>query len=480
MRLSLFSRLSIGYLTIFLIVAAAGTSAIFQLDKFSESTQSIAEVDARILVYEKKLRDLLLTWSRPVQNFINTKDETYFSQFVQQQIEFEANIAEALALGNPAATPILRQIQSDILAYAELVKDEAQWVRANKRYTQAEYKQNRDRVVDGMLDALDKLLSSQEQLTSAKVRELAVAAKQARERSVFIVLACLVAIIAMSFWITKSITRPIGLLKGRTREIARGNFQGRVKVSSPPEIGELAAAIDSMSARLQELDRLKADFFASMSHELRTPLTSIKEGTGLLLEGAGGAITDKQHKLLTILAEESNRLISVVNSSLDLSKMEAGMMSYEFDYGNVGALIDRAVAEMTPLIEAKQINLENRVEGPLPMVRIDSERMLQVLRNLLGNAIKFSPKGGRVSVSAKPANGILEISVRDSGPGIPAENLISIFEKFSQVNHKGMMNRQGTGLGLAIAKSIVSSHGGKIWAESQPGNGSTFIFALPC
>ena len=110
---------------------------------------------------------------------------------------------------------------------------------------------------------------------------------------------------------------------------------------------------------------MKADFFASMSHELRTPLTSIKEGTGLLLDGVGGETTDKQHKLLTILAEESNRLINVVNSLLDLSKMEAGMMTYDFELGNVDPLIRRALAEMTPLIEAKQIRLESKVRRAL-------------------------------------------------------------------------------------------------------------------
>jgi two-component system, NtrC family, sensor histidine kinase GlrK len=120
------------------------------------------------------------------------------------------------------------------------------------------------------------------------------------------------------------------------------------------------------------------------------------------------------------------------------------------------------------------------VHASLPQVRIDPERILQVLRNVLGNAIKFTPIGGRVIVAAKPVNGKLEVSVKDSGPGIPAQSLNTIFEKFRQGNHKGSHDRQGTGLGLAIAKSIILSHGGKIWAESRVGHGSTFIFVLPC
>jgi two-component system sensor histidine kinase GlrK len=226
---------------------------------------------------------------------------------------------------------------------------------------------------------------------------------------------------------------------------------------------------------------MKADFFSSMSHELRTPLTSIKEGTGLLLDGVGGETTDKQRKLLAILAEESNRLIGVVNSLLDLSKMEAGMMTYDFEITTLEPLIQRAVSEITPLVEAKQITLQSTIEARLPRTKLDAERILQVLRNLIGNAVKFTPKGGQVSVVARPLNGKLEVSVKDSGPGIPAQSLKTIFEKFQQGTHNGAKKtRQGTGLGLAIASSIITSHGGEIWAESELGQGSRFVFILPC
>jgi two-component system sensor histidine kinase GlrK len=217
-----------------------------------------------------------------------------------------------------------------------------------------------------------------------------------------------------------------------------------------------------------------------MSHELRTPLTSIKEGTGLLLDGVGGETTDKQRKLLTILAEESNRLIGVVSALLDLSKLEAGMLNYEFETVNLDPLIRRAVAEIAPLVEAKQITVETAIDAPLPPARLDPERMLQVLRNLLGNAVKFTPKGGQVTVAASPVDGKLQVSVQDSGPGIPPESLTAIFEKFHQGNHKRAHTRPGTGLGLAIAKNIITSHGGEIWAESQLGRGSKFFFVIPC
>ena len=480
MRLTLFSRLAIGYLAIFLIVAFASAYVVLQLRRFHELTESILNVDNRILDHEKMFADLLLAQSRAEQKFAITRDETWYQQFVSLKTDFDRQLESAFALRDVPATPVLKKIQEDFRRYDEIVEAEARLARANKPYPQAQYKQDKDILVDALLTSFEKLRLNQQQATNAKVMDLAAAADHAREVSVTIAIACLLAIFTMSLLITKSITRPIDLLKNKTREISEGHFDGRLRVQSPPEIAELAAAIDSMCEKLQELDRLKADFFASMSHELRTPLTSIKEGTGLLLDGVGGETSEKQRKLLGILAEESNRLISLVNSLLDFSKMEAGMMAYDFETSAIDPLIKRAVSEITPLFEAKQIRLESALDPALPAVRLDPERMLQVLRNLLGNAVKFTPKGGQVCVTAKPANGKLEISVKDSGPGIPADSLVSIFEKFNQGSRQGPHGRQGTGLGLTIAKSIITSHGGKIWAESQVGKGSTFIFVLPC
>jgi len=198
-----------------------------------------------------------------------------------------------------------------------------------------------------------------------------------------------------------------------------------------------------------------------------------------LLDGVGGAATDKQRKLLTIVAEESNRLIALVNSLLDLSKMEAGMMNYSFEESSLGPLINKAVMEITPLVEAKGIRLETEVAQELPSVKLDRERVLQVLRNLIGNAVKFTPKAGRVKVAARAIHDKIEVSVRDTGPGVPEENLKTIFDKFHQGSRDGAFSANGTGLGLAIAKHIIISHGGNIWAENHPEQGSTFTFILP-
>ena len=480
MRLSLFSRLTLGYLTIFLLVTTVSAYAIYQLRHFGAFTKSIMSVDKRVLDLQKVLADKLDTQSRFEQNFVIAKKEADFEQFLLFKEDFDAQLGRALVLADAAAKNLLSQIQRDYQSYQDLFAEEAQLIRAKKVYSQTEYKQAKDKFIDTIQASLARIRSDQEEATSAKLKQLAQTVDQALQVSIIITSACLIAIVLLSLLITRSITRPVALLKSKTRDIAEGRFDAGLRISSPPELAELAAAFNQMCERLGEIERMKADFFSSMSHELRTPLTTIKEGTRLLLDGVGGETTDKQRKLLTILAEESNRLIGVVNSLLDLSKMEAGMLNYEFETVNLDPLIRRAVTEIAPLVEAKQIILETAIDTPLPPARLDPERMLQVLRNLLGNAVKFTPKGGQVTVTARPVDGKLQVSVQDSGPGIPAESLTAIFEKFHQGNHKRAHTRPGTGLGLAIAKNIITSHGGEIWAESQLGQGSKFFFALPC
>jgi two-component system sensor histidine kinase GlrK len=229
-----------------------------------------------------------------------------------------------------------------------------------------------------------------------------------------------------------------------------------------------------MCDRLKETDTMKSDFFSLMSHELRTPVASIKEGTNLLMEGVGGETNEKQKRLLRIISEESDRLLGLINSILDLSKMEAGMMTYAFVQADIGLLISKAAVEIEPLAKAKNIRGELNISKDIPLVKMDTEKMLQVLRNLIGNAVKFTPHGGSVKISAGFDDGNLEVSVADEGPGIPEENLVTIFDKF-----KSYHSRKGTGLGLAIVKNIIKAHGGRVWAESRSGRGSTFTFVLP-
>lgn len=479
MRFTIFSRLAVGYLALLILVIAVSVYAIIQLRQFNNVTHSILRIDNRIIDYEKKMADALLSQIRYERKFIITKDDALYNQFLLFKSDFDQYLEEALSIADSQAESLLRRAKESYQRYQELFDEEVKYLKASRSYPQGRYREEKERVADGIMAELEKLRAYSQQNTYGKIKQLAESGAQARRVSMLITGISLIFIIASSLWITRSITQPISILKKRTREIAKGDFGGDLNLSSPPEIAELAGAFNLMCHKLKDLDKMKSDFFSSMSHELRTPLASIKEGTGLLLEGLGEAVTDKQRKLLTILAEESNRLIGLVNSLLDLSKMEAGMMSYTFEPSSLASLIDKAISEIGPLSEAKRINLEAVIDGELPIIKVDSERILQALRNLIGNAVKFTPDGGRVTVSARHRDGGVQVSVGDTGPGIPEENLPTIFDKFQQAAPTGSYRIGGTGLGLAIVRHIITSHGGKVWAESKPGQGSIFIFVLP-
>ena len=479
MRLTLFSRLFLGYLGIFILIIAVSVYAVIELRRFNDITRSVLEGDTRVLDYQKKLTDALLSEIRYERRFLITRDDALYNQFLLFKSDFDLYLEEAMALADARAGGFLSQVKDHHQRYQDLVDQEVRYMRAGRSYPYDRYRQGKERFAELIIAELEKLRTYSQQNTYGKIQKLAEAGNNARRVAMLITGASLIFVITISFFITRSITRPVSILKRKTRDIAQGNFEGVLNISSPPEIAELAGAFNSMSQKLEDLDRMKSDFFSSMSHELRTPLTSIKEGVGLLLESVGGALTEKQRKLLTILAEESERLIGLVNSLLDLSKMEAGMMIYNFEPTSLAPLVNRAMMEIGPLVEAKKIRLESKIAEELPVIKVDSERVLQALRNLIGNAVKFTPDGGQVTVSAQQRDGAIEVSVADTGPGIPAENLATIFDKFQQAASAGSYGIKGTGLGLAIVKHIITSHGGKVWAESQAGRGSTFIFVLP-
>ena len=172
-------------------------------------------------------------------------------------------------------------------------------------------------------------------------------------------------------------------------------------------------------------------------------------------------------------------MISLVNSLLDLSKMEAGMMSFNFVQHDIKNLIHQVAREIEPIAETRTIRIETDIANTLPKVKIDISRMLQVLRNLLINAVKFTPKGGNIRVYTKKEGDELIVSVKDNGPGISEEHLETIFDKFHQVNILESNKITGTGLGLSIVKHIIQAHGGRVWVESTLGKGSVFTMKLP-
>ncbi|MDP2967644.1 MAG: ATP-binding protein [Deltaproteobacteria bacterium] len=480
MRPTIFVRMVIGYLAIFIPVVAVSAYAISQLALFRRGTGDILQIDNRMRDYQQKLSDSFLAQIRYEKKYIITKDKELHNQFILAEREVNKRIDEAMSIADtPYKREVLNRIKDYHGRYNSLFNEEVEFIKRKQPYLQDRYKEEKEKAVDDILWELRNLKLYTEQDTYEKIRHLGESGAKANKIATVMGAGFILSGIIISIFITRSITRPLSFMRKKTRQVAMGDFEGNLDLSSPPEIGDLAQDFNLMCNKLKEMEKMKSDFFSLMAHELRTPLASIKEGTNLLLKGVGEEDKEKRRTLLTVIAEESNRLIDLVNSLLDLSKMEAGMMAFNFEKSDIKPLINKAVSGMEPLAMAKNVSIKVEIPQDLPYVKMDGERILQALRNLMGNAIKFTPGGGHVTISARPVEKGVSVSVADTGPGIPKEDLNVIFDKFKQATMMTYNKIKGTGMGLAIVKHIISAHGGKVWVESEPGHGCTFIFLLP-
>lgn len=249
------------------------------------------------------------------------------------------------------------------------------------------------------------------------------------------------------------------------------------------EYGKTVGMVSVLSdiTKQKELDRMKSDFVSKVSHELRTPIVTTQNSISLLLNRATGSLTQEQEKFLTIAQRNLKRLGLLIDDLLDLSKIDASKMKMEFMPHSIEKLIDEVCDTLVAWAKAKAVKIEKRIQKNIPEVNLDFNRMVQVLNNIIGNAIKFTFKDGTVTVEAMldGAQKNVLISVTDTGVGIAEKDLNKIFDKFQQVGERALTDISGTGLGLSIAKEIVGLHGGKIWAESEKGQWAKFTFSMP-
>ncbi len=228
--------------------------------------------------------------------------------------------------------------------------------------------------------------------------------------------------------------------------------------------------------RLKELDKLKSDFVSMVSHELKTPLTAMRTSAQVL--GLADAGKETKREMLDIILRNIDRQTNLVNDLLDLSRIESGRMELKFERLSLDSLIADSIESVKQAASVEGIKLDVELPESLASVKGDREKLTQVVINLLNNAIKFTPRSGEIIIKARELNGQVEVKVSDTGIGIPTEDLDSVFNKFYQVDSTLTREAGGTGLGLAICKGIIEAHRGRIWAESELGKGSTFIFRL--
>ncbi len=316
-------------------------------------------------------------------------------------------------------------------------------------------------------------------------------------KTALLIAAFVAAAVALSILLARRLVRPIKRLQVAAEAIGAGAYDERIALDRRDELGALAATFNQMAERVQELisglekrvaDRTRAleiasqhksDFLANMSHELRTPLNAIVGFSQVLKQKLFGPVNEKQDDYLDDILSSADHLLALINDILDLSKVEAGQVDLEVDLFSLREALERGVVMVRERATRNGVQVELRLDSEIDLLQGDERRIRQVVFNLLSNAVKFTPQGGRVDVSAVRQDGEVLVAVRDTGPGIAAQDQERIFEEFQQARDTNGERPEGTGLGLALSRSLIELHGGRIWVESEPGEGSTFSFTLP-
>lgn len=289
--------------------------------------------------------------------------------------------------------------------------------------------------------------------------------------------ASVLAALLVSLFLSRRIVAPIQTLTSASQSIADGHYDERVTVNGSDEIAQLALHFNQMAEQLERVESMRRQLIGDVSHELRTPLTAIKGSMEGLMDGVLPAANETYQQIHA----EAERLNRLVNDLQELSRVEAHAYELEFRSLDVSSIIHSVTKRLSPQFESKRITLNLELPAQLPHVLADEDRAIQVLTNLTGNALQYTPEGGNIKISAKQLKDEIQISVHDSGVGIPTEHLAHIFDRFYRVDKS--RSRQaggGSGIGLTIARALVEAHGGRIWVESNGENqGSVFTFTLP-
>jgi len=275
---------------------------------------------------------------------------------------------------------------------------------------------------------------------------------------------------------SRRLTSPIKEITKAAKIISSGEFTKRLNISSQDEIGELSNAFNQMAKSLQNLEEMRRAFIANISHELRTPMTSIK---GFIEGILDGTIPQERAKdYLVIVKDETSRLSRLVNDLLDLARMESGDIKLNLVDFDINELIRLCVIKLENMFVEKNLSVEASFEDEKTFVRADRDAIERVIINLLHNAAKFTPEGGKIEIATRRIRNQVYVSVKDNGIGINPDELEFIWDRFYKSDKSRSKDKAGTGLGLAIIKNIINEHNQKIWVESEPGKGSEFTFTL--
>ena len=471
-------KLFLWYLILVSIFYGTILILFFHIQQIMNISENVVNRNYRISSASKKMIDSLLWMAESESKYDLLKKEDYKEYFVAAQREFEGNLTQILLLepvgdgGNEPWKQLYRDYVAQLPGSGEGPVEEEPaktlWIP--------------ETVINDWIRIISKARGDNEQQIEAQMLRLNERGQMAVHFGfVGLGFSILVGLLG-SVFLTHSMNRPLRELRRGIRAISHGGLSEPIHIQSRDEFGELAGAFNEMATLLKQEEQMRSDFISMLSHEIRTPLTSIRESVNMIAEELMGPINERQQRFLEIAGGEIERISDLLSHLMQVSRLEAGALKIDLRPLDPAVFTSNCIYRVGPAAEAKGITIQAEIPSRLPLIMGDPENLQQVLLNLLGNAIKFSPSSTGVIVTVTPearTDGLcLEFSVADAGPGIPEEEQPLVFHKYYRAT--GAREQvDGVGLGLSISKYIVEAHGGTIWVKSTVGEGSTFGFTLP-
>jgi two-component system sensor histidine kinase GlrK len=469
-------------LAIIVVMASVSMFALYQIRQIIEQSTSLVAHHYPAIDTARWLLANIYAQERSDREYLAVGDHVFLEKFNEEADEFRRTVT---SLKDQDRSEDSRRflINAEALQqkYAASFHRYATLKASTPRQKLSEYEGRREALIGEISAALQSSLDIHETLVAAALKDSLQRSQQAERLTAYLGIAALVLGIGFAGVATYTIVAPLRRLQEHIRKIGLGEFRNAIHVPVPSDLRDLVESVRSMATKLQELDDMKAEFLSHMTHELRSPMTAVHAGTQLLLEQIPGPISDTQRSTLQIMEESSREVINMISGLLDLAKFEAGMMVYHPTSIDLMRNVDAAIQKVRLHAERERIRIIVNAPSEPVRVQADETRIQQVLDNLLSNALKFSPEGALVCLKLEPdvEKKTLQISVSDTGRGIAPESLPHIFENFYGGSTGTPSKVPGSGIGLALAKKVVEGHGGRIWAESELGKGTTMCFILP-
>ena len=474
--MKLASKIFLGSALVIVVLVGVGILSLRAVGHLAAVNRDITLRVLPTLSRASAAHDAVLALVRLETRFLVLGDVRYAALWDERA----GRVREDLAALRPLVRTVREQALLDVAAsaftrYVAAVDEERRLLQLRQR---AEALRLAETDARSLADQVGRGLEDLMAATHRGAEEARAEAAQLEQRTwtgVLVALGCALALaLGATAVLAQRLARRLRVLGEATAAVAAGSFREPIPERGADEIAALAHSFNAMAVNLRQVDQLKESFLATVSHELRSPLTSMREAAHLLNEEVAGTLNPKQARLVTIIGDSTERLLRLVNQILDLSRMRAGRLPLARRTLDLSQVAERGVNELRPQAAEGHVAVSVERVGQNFEAAVDEDKLVQVVINLVANAIRFTP-AGRVTVRVVDAGPEVELHVEDTGVGIPASALPRIFEMYQQAHGQ----RGGTGLGLAIVRGVVEAHGGRVTVESQEGKGSRFTVLLP-